>query len=118
MTIVRLKLCRIVHMTSDKTSLGFISSKETGRRTCRSNQTRLRLEGEAETDEDGKPKTDEDGKPKFKFPQRIVLGPRTVVYLEAEVDEWIRNRLRGGGRVVPRGERRARVSPTPAHAPE
>ena len=78
-------------MSADHQPKVFISSKETGRRTTLSNQTRLRKEREGT------------------FPERICLGPRTVVYVEAEVEEWIRSRLRAVGRTVKRGERRLKA---------
>ena len=31
------------------------------------------------------------------FPQRVRLGERAVAWHEAEVDEWVRNRVRGRG---------------------
>jgi prophage regulatory protein len=35
-----------------------------------------------------------------RFPQRLRLGPRSIGWLEAEIDEWIRARIRGGGSPV------------------
>jgi prophage regulatory protein len=36
------------------------------------------------------------------FPSRVRLGPAAVGWYEDEVDEWVRSRVRGGGRSVPR----------------
>jgi predicted DNA-binding transcriptional regulator AlpA len=45
------------------------------------------------------------------FPKRILLNANGAVgWIEAEVDEWIRSRVRAGGRAV----RRAKPAPAPA----
>jgi prophage regulatory protein len=35
-----------------------------------------------------------------KFPRRVRLSPHAVGHFEDEVDDWIRNRVRGAGRQV------------------
>jgi prophage regulatory protein len=35
-----------------------------------------------------------------RFPQRVRLGPNAVAHVEAEIEAWIRSRVRGGGRPV------------------
>jgi predicted DNA-binding transcriptional regulator AlpA len=39
-----------------------------------------------------------------KFPLRIRLGENAVGHFEDEIDEWIRSRVRGGGRAVRRAD--------------
>jgi len=30
---------------------------------------------------------------KGKFPQQVQLGPRSIAFVEAEIDSWIRNKI-------------------------
>jgi prophage regulatory protein len=41
-----------------------------------------------------------------KFPPRIQLGPLAVGWYEDEVDDWVRSRIRAGGRQPPLPKRR------------
>jgi predicted DNA-binding transcriptional regulator AlpA len=36
------------------------------------------------------------------FPKRVYISPTIVAYYEDEIDEWINNRIRKGGRQVPK----------------
>jgi prophage regulatory protein len=40
------------------------------------------------------------------FPARIQLGPLAVGWFEDEVDDWVRSRIRAGGRQPPLPKRR------------
>jgi prophage regulatory protein len=60
-----------------------IRSAETMRRTGYSASTINRLEK------------------KNQFPQRVQLGERAIGWYEDEVDEWVRNRVRGSGPRLP-----------------
>jgi prophage regulatory protein len=78
-------------MTGVLKLISFIRPKEAARRTGLSTVTLWRYE--------------RDGK----FPPRIQLGEHSVGYAEAEVEEWIKSRVRASGRFsgrprLPHGE--------------